>query len=147
MGNPEDEVTASLVLYEFDERAQLFIDSLIASIPTLKTDHDLETVDFWDESEVRTTGLGKRAAFLRGLMLYDDALVAQRGSDREDRESAHRELVGVACYGKVELKISDALDVIQQMAKDTEGYPFGQDVWQDFDHGDMVGIRYFVFNG
>jgi arginine utilization protein RocB len=79
--------------------------------------------------------------------LLDDAIVAQVRSDREDRESAHRELVGVACYGKVELMISDALDVIQQMAHNCEGNPFGQDVWQDFDHGDMVGVRFFVFNG
>ncbi|MEK7592897.1 MAG: hypothetical protein AAB508_05935, partial [Patescibacteria group bacterium] len=59
MGNPEDEVTASLVPYEFDERANSFIDTLRASIPKLKIYHSLETVDFWDESEVRTTGLGK----------------------------------------------------------------------------------------
>ena len=147
MGNPEDETVADLGPYEFNNRAKSFRDTLNRQIPKFINNHQLETIDVWDESNVQIFGQVKRAMVLRGLHLFDDAIVAQARSDREDRESAHRELVGVACYGKIERTIEEALEVIESMASKCRGSVFGQDVWDDFDHGDMVGIRFFVFNG
>lgn len=148
MGNPEDEIVASFVPYEFAEQAQLFMDTLRVKISELKINHTLETVDYWDESEERTTGFGKRASFLLGLKLRDEARAAQLMSDREDHLSTKRELVGVACYGKIEIKIEDALDEIERIAAGFGGVILSEpDQWQDLDHGTMVGARVFVFNG